>query len=514
MTVLVDSTVLLSRTWRRQKRTDLLLVFPFIVLFLVQLSHHQMWRDELNAWGIAVASPDIKTLFEYIHYEGHPSLWYLLLWFASRWTSSPAAMKCVEAVIGASIYLFIAIRSPFSRLEKVLLFCSYYISFEYIVLSRMYSLCLLLSFVYANRRAVCPNRMISNAVLLGLLANTDMMGVLLSLPLLVEYGLDRMESRRESRHPSGAQILKAGLVYLALLAFAVWSLKLAPDISWRTTGRMFEHAYSAPHFLQAAIFYIVVPWWPLGKNVPLNYWDPSDPSPELLWLAPVILGAYYLLFCRDRNLCLLVILVVAVAVSFGHLIYMGSTRHGGVTLLAVLVALWIQRYRRTSVPFLAFALLGISAVAGATAAVTQWHHPFSNAPATAQWLRDHGLQSAVLVGTPDTSVAGVAEELQRPMYFLDCSCSDSFLLFANRRDNFSWDQIPQRLTLAAQQLRAPEMILLVSHAGLSDADIKAIQEQSFQVTPMVKFVGAEVWGEDFYLYRVDDLRAKETSARK
>jgi hypothetical protein len=563
MTALVNPVIPVNKALWQQKKSDLFLVLPFLVLFFVQLSHHQLWRDELNAWGIAVASPDIKTLFKYIHYEGHPSLWYLLLWFASRWTSSPVAMKCIEAVIGASIYLFIAIRSPFSQLEKVLLFCSYFISFEYTVFSRMYGLYLLLSLIYANRRAVCPNQMVRNAVILGLLANTDMMGIILSLPLLVEYGLDRIERWRESGSPSATQILRAGLVYLVLLAFALWSLKLAPDISWRTTGRIFQYAYNLIHLLHSAIFYIVVPWWPLGKNTPINYWNPLEPAPKLLWLIPIALGVYYLLFRRDhnvlllvavalgfafgfvqlihinspryggitllvpvilgayylsfrhdRNLLLLVFLTVTIAVAFGHFIYMGSTRHGGVTLLAVLIALWIQRYRRPSIPFLVYALLGISAASGATAAVAQWYHPFSNAGAAAQWLRDHHLQNAVLVGTPDTSVAGVAEELERPMYFLDCSCSDSFLLFSNRRDDFDWDQIPQRLALAAQQLHAPEMILIVSHAGLSDEDKKAISKQSLQVTPIAKFAGAEVWGEDFYLYRVNDLHANKTSAEK
>jgi hypothetical protein len=38
---------------------DLLWTTPFIAIFLIQLVHHDMWRDELNAFGIAIASPTL-----------------------------------------------------------------------------------------------------------------------------------------------------------------------------------------------------------------------------------------------------------------------------------------------------------------------------------------------------------------------------------------------------------------------------------------------------------------------
>ncbi|MBV9679908.1 MAG: hypothetical protein JO185_26470, partial [Acidobacteriaceae bacterium] len=130
--------------------------------------------------------------------------------------------------------------------------------------------------------------------------------------------------------------------------------------------------------------------------------------------------------------------------------------------------------------------------------------PFSNVENAAAWIRQHRLGNAVLVGTPDTGTTGVAEELQRSMYFLDCSCSDRFVLYSNRRDNFRREQIPCRLKLAAQQLHAPEMILLMSYP-LRDEEIKLISQQSLRVTPLARFTGAEMWEEDFYVYEVDKV---------
>ena len=152
-----------------------------------------MWRDEFNAFGIAVASPTLPSLFHHIHYEGHPWLWYMLLWFVSKITVDPVGMKILEGVIGVSIYLVIGLSSPFSRLEKVLIFCGYFISFEYTVLSRMYGLLLLLLVSYLRLRSVESESseekmrdIFLGATLLGLMASTETMGILLSGALVGE----------------------------------------------------------------------------------------------------------------------------------------------------------------------------------------------------------------------------------------------------------------------------------------------------------------------------------------
>jgi hypothetical protein len=66
----------------RMEAADIAITMAFLLVMLVNLAHHAMWRDELNAWGIAVASPSLADLFHNMHYEGHPALWHALLWLA------------------------------------------------------------------------------------------------------------------------------------------------------------------------------------------------------------------------------------------------------------------------------------------------------------------------------------------------------------------------------------------------------------------------------------------------
>jgi hypothetical protein len=150
-------------SWFVNARVDLLLVFPFILFFFVQLAHHQMWRDETNAWALAAESRTLGDLTYFARNEAHPFLWYVLLWIVSRATASLIALKFVAAVVGTSNYLVLGLFSPFSRLEKLLLYCSYYISFEYEVLARMYGVMLLLVLLYLRSRTSRPLNVPLNA---------------------------------------------------------------------------------------------------------------------------------------------------------------------------------------------------------------------------------------------------------------------------------------------------------------------------------------------------------------
>src|ERR1700761_4401042 len=158
---------------------DFLLALPFLALLYIQLAHHVLWRDELNGLAITWASPTIPSLFWHIHHEGHPWLWYVILWVPSRFTQSVLVLKVVQGIVSTAIILFVALRSPFRAGEKALVLAGYFFVFEYTVLARMYGVMLLLLVLYLWRRTMRPGKPIGSAVLLGLMASTDSLGIIL-----------------------------------------------------------------------------------------------------------------------------------------------------------------------------------------------------------------------------------------------------------------------------------------------------------------------------------------------
>ncbi len=493
---------------------SLLLTLPFLLLLWLNIAHHDLWLDELNAWGLSAASPTLKSLFANVRYEGHPWLWYFLLWIPAQFTHNPVALKWVAGLIAAATYAVIGMLSPFTRLEKVLLFLSYFVAFEYTVLSRTYGPMLLLAFLYAWHRTSRPQAVIGNLFLLGALANTDLTGIMLSGALLLEYAAHGWTRRAHSPAPIKTRsIIIASALYLAMVGVSIQTLWPARDISWATTGHLFVKAKSISRFGHALTDVTVGPWWPVLTNWPHEFWntDVDFIHAEVLFI-PLVLAGYYWTFRKRPSLLALMGTVVFLALSFAHLVYIGYPRHWGITVAGFLVALWILRGEGPATRPLsrvAYIFLAIGALRGVASLAASWTHPFSETANVAAWVRQNHLDTLPLVGSSDFNVAGVAEQLQKPVYFLNCNCVDTYMKFAHRRDGMEMSDIPDRVALAARTLGAPKF-LLVQDTPLSADDVRRMAERGVGVRHLADFVGSEDhYG--FYAYlaqpeRVTDLR--------
>jgi hypothetical protein len=500
--------------WLRKSRVDLLLVLPFLIFFFVQVAHHQMWRDETNPWEFAIHSQTLGALLRYIQYEAHPYIWYLLLWVVSRFTISLVALKCIAAVVGACNYLVLALWSPFSRLERVLLFCGYYISFEYSVIARMYGVMLLLVLLYLRSRTSQPQRPILNALWLGLIANADTFGLLLTFAFALEYLLFLLGDRSWLKAHWRKQTLPACAVYIALLALSFACLIPSRHVSYRTNigGGLFAHARDPRYLARAVRAATIHPWYPIDAAAPGNYWNVIHPRPLTDACLTLVVVAIGFQFWRQKRLLVMLIFFNVTLIVFFHLAYMGYSRHYGTMFIAFLAALWIQRVPygtdNTAIrTWPALIPLGLSAAAGMVVAYGSWTHPFSQASATAHWIETNHYGGLPLAGTPDYSTANVAEYLGQPIYFLDCSCSDTVMQFYDRRDSFSDAEIPSRLAVATSQAHQPSVIFIMGARPLSEQESRNIAAQSLRITPLAQFTGAEEPEENFYLYKIDAARS-------
>ena len=484
--------------------TRLLRMLPFLILFYVQLVHHELWRDEINAWGLVVASPTLRALLANVHYEAHPAFWYVLLYPASKLTHAPWMMKLVEGFIGTGIYLVLALASPLRRAEQILVYCSYFVLFEYTVMSRMYSLMLLFALVYLWSRLRYPDRLLQNAFLLGVVASTDLTGMILSGALLLEYWADSLQRRREFALPTLVQLLQSGVVYAAMVALSAATLWPSKQISWRTTGHVGMYLHSKVHLVYSVLNYLSLPWFPVNRFFPRQFWDARSMAAPVLYflLLPVVVGSLIWIFRRWPRLLLMMGALAFVGIVFTHVVYDGSMRHFGIIFVGFVAGIWILRYRNQPVSRLAYLLLALNAVGGATAAIGQWVRPFTDDATVVQWLQANHLDQADLIGTPDTHVVGVAERLQRPMYFLDCGCVDTYMKFSNRRDAYdSLKDLPAALATALQRLHGPEKVLMLNRE-LTESEAAGLKTEGVRAEPIASFTRGDVVDEHYFLYKV------------
>ena len=247
--------------------------------------------------------------------------------------------------------------------------------------------------------------------------------------------------------------------------------------------------------------YVDVPYFATMTGDPKHFWNTtSSHHPVLFKFAlPAVLGLYWLCLRRHKNLMVLLGTAIFLMVLVGDLVYMGNMRNFGTTVVAFIACLWLMRAGGEKVPWPGLLLIGLTVLAGVDAEAEQWIRPFSNARYTAVWLKQQGLDRLPWVGSKDTSVIGVAEQAQHSLYQLECNCTDTFLLFGNRRDEFESNEIPARLVLARSNLHAPEM-LYIGTSPFSGGDEKVLENQGFSIKPLKAFEGAETMEEDFYVY--------------
>ena len=453
---------------RELQPRSLLVTAFFIAVLLIDLWHHEMWADELHAWGLTVSSTSVVDLFHNLHYEGHPGLWHLLLYGPSRVTDAPTAVKLVHGAIAILVCLMIGLISPFRLIEKVLLLLNYFVVFEYTVISRNYGIGLLLALAYAWLRVKAPHRALLAAVILGALANTNIFALFLSGFLFAEY----LWSIVLARCPPAPAMLARGLgacaIYLVLLILAVATFYPAPDIS-RVAIRPLDavHIFDPTHFGTTLLQFMVAPFLAIDFSFPLSFASPGIYySPLRIAVATVLLvpigTAVWLTFHRDARLLAVLTATVICSVVFSHSVYDGEIRHFGITFVAFLCCLWLVRSRLPARSLPILFLLGLGAISGAVSLAGQWMRPFSDIGPAARWIVDHNLRDAGLIGGQlDVVAGGVGIMLQRPVYFLYCGCVSRYVRLTNERDDFSVEQTPERLPRAAEALFPRPLILIV-----------------------------------------------------
>lgn len=173
------------------------ILFLFVVLSIFVGIHHEPWADEANPWLMAKGVSTIDLFTTYLHSEGHPALWYLILKMFQMLGlkySSFFILPIFFSTLGVAVFLF---KSNFKPYLKVLFPFTYFIFYQYTIVARGYCLILLLlsliAWIYPKRQEKC----LTFSILLILLLSLESYTYLLSGSLFLLYLYDYYQLRKE-----------------------------------------------------------------------------------------------------------------------------------------------------------------------------------------------------------------------------------------------------------------------------------------------------------------------------
>ena len=486
----------------------------YLVLLAFCISRHELWGDELHSWNIAKASHSFTELIHNSRFEGHPPLWYTLMWALSKFSHNLIYLQWLQGIIAGCAVSLLIFHSPFPVKARLLLPFGYYFLFEYGVFSRNYAPALLICFcmLIVLKRA----KSYRNAVyypLLFLLANTHLLAAVLAAAIHIYYLLHQKEDGL--RKPVLALHLLAGIVSILPALYFIfppsdsemnlhfwmsrWSIRQLKDIaaapakSFVPLPAWWEYHFWNTHFLINASYR-----WALLKPV--------------IYLSSIVLtGLTFFILKENRKSSALFFFNLLFTVAVATVFPLTSSRYVGFIFIGFIVAAWLYQEEKplTHKREMGLYILLVLQIAGSLVAVPRdIQYVFSNSSKVKELILEVPTGNRIV--TDYYCLNNVLAYTDGPAYSIETNKLRSFIL---------WEQKPKTAE-ESQTVYTDGASRLFKESGLHSfyllsslppetlAQMDGQLGITYKVSLVDKREGAIEKYSNIYLYRISLIVAK------
>jgi hypothetical protein len=480
----------------------------------IGMAHHEMWRDEWQAWLLARYSASFQEMLGQVRLEGHMPAWQVLLHLLTRFTGNPVAMQGAHLAIATASIFLLARFSPLPWSYKVLLAFGYFLAYEYAVIARPYAFGVLALFAFCALVPVRRRYPIPTVSALLLLAITSVYGLIVAGAaggmLMVEAVV---QSDRPGRGPFRRRSLYAGiaawLIGVTVATIAIRPAERVPDVSTDVIS-LWSVSVTVSSLNRA---YVPLPDPHEQRTWNSHFLPRADTRGALalrLVLAVSLVAASALLFIRKPAVLFLYLVGTTGLLLFRQLVHAGHLRHDGHLFLVFVVCLWLAAlpFRQWRLPSWverwanAGARLGTVFVAGmlalhvAAAALlyrADIQRPFSSAPAVAEWLQAEGLVDVPIAASPAPAASSVAGYLDRPLHYLVLGGPGTFIYYGRYQRGEDRNRTAALVRTFLQQHEGEVLLLL--RFPLEE------EEPDWAVEELARFPPGIEGSEEYVVYR-------------
>jgi hypothetical protein len=192
----------------KKNTLEILTIFVYASLLAFISYFHEPWFDEAQAWLIARDSSLFDMIWNVLRYEGHPPIWYLSLFIPAHlgipFEIGLKSVNFIFAVLAAGIFIRY---STFPLLVRLLTPFTYFLFYQYGVISRSYSLFMLVLWLIAAAFPKRNERPFLFAILLSLLGGVTAYGMLIAFGIALAWLLEIITEHRK-QVPSISKAIK------------------------------------------------------------------------------------------------------------------------------------------------------------------------------------------------------------------------------------------------------------------------------------------------------------------
>ncbi len=392
------------------------LVFAILLAYL-KFGHHELWKDEWQAWFDA-RDMGFGEMLSFLHYEGHPFLWYVYLKLFVPFRNlidnqDEHLIQLAHWLIVSASFLIFFTRIRLPLLVKVLFAAGYFLGFEYGLINRSYALVILISFLCVDRIQQEKTEGRLFPLLLFLLCQTEVYGVFIAAVLLFYLCYPSF--------PAFAKVYASHKtkIHAYLLGLFVFVITVFP----RGNEDDFQRAYLQSWF---GIDSILNSFQGLLSNTFLIGITPDTASNGWSGLgliaSLIVLVSLVFIFRNSKKILWCFILLFLAFLLFGSLIYTGGVRQWGmffVGTLCLLSLLNISWDKKNLIPILLLTVFGIfQMIHGFHGFQSDFNKPFTNAKEAGEFLKEKVPENVPIIGINKFEITPVVGYADRKFYEL------------------------------------------------------------------------------------------------
>lgn len=398
--------------------------------------YHEPWGDELHCWNIAKASGSLGELLYNKRYEGHPPVWYIILWATAKFTHDPVYMQVVHLIVAILIVFLLLFKSPLPIFIKILIPFGYFFLFEYAVISRDYATGVLMGFLVCIllKKKVKYKLFLYYALLL-VMSNAHLLALLMAASLHLYFLISFFEKGKKI-NVIVVHLLAGAVVFLPAVYFIVppgdSELSIA---SW--IGRWNKNQLASDLQVPIRAFIPIPAWWKY------SFWNTQfliqlqarfgvlKIVNVIIDVALVISGAFIL----KGNKKSLIFFITNITLTFmtGLIYPMVTERYAGFMFIGFIVACWLHYFEKpisNNKIKVVNALLVIQLIAGVFVVYKDISLPFSNFYKVKQLL--NRLPENEQVVSDYWASVGFSAYVDKPIYCVDMQESILFMLWGSK----------------------------------------------------------------------------------
>jgi len=413
---------------RKKLIQALLLSIIFFLTEFVLVHFHEPWSDESHCWAVATSSHSFTQLLFNKRYDGHPDLWYILIYILQFFTHNIYYMQVMHVFIAATTVFVFCSFSPFSFWKNILVCSGYFFAYEYSIISRNYGIELLLLFLCAGLYTAYKDKhLLLISLFFLLLFETNVYAVIIGVPFYCHI----LWSVHKSHFLKKKTAVTSGAIVLIGIILSIKSMEppgYSAFDSWYTKITLYDFAH-----VLSTVFTVYFP----VPEFSLHYWSTNifDTFSQGV-IIEAILSALLLLmavviFKSNKSVLFLFCIGTFGILLFTYIKNFGWIRHHGHLYILFLLCYWLfsaenkaiggSKKDKTGVwlrKYIIPLILLAQVLSAFVANVGDVKYTFSNEKPVADYLIKKSLDTLPILGDADYQVSGIAGIMDRDIYYM------------------------------------------------------------------------------------------------